>query len=77
MKIPTNPLPNKRNPRQIANVEERKRRKAQKRLEGLDYTPLTARTLSGILRDLANAPKGKREARLRAFSELANEKGKQ
>ena len=60
--------------RRTVNPEEQKRRKAQKRFEDLDYTPLVAKFLSGILRELAVELPARREACLRAFTEIA--KGK-
>ncbi len=57
--------------RRTINSEEQKRRKAQKRLEALGYTPLAAKFLSGILRELAGQPETHRESRLRAFIEIA------
>ena len=60
--------------RRTINSEEQKRRKAQKRFEDLDYTPLAAKFLSGIMRELAGRPEIHREARLRAFTEVARGK---
>ena len=71
MKIPTNPLPGKCTSRRAPNEEEEKRRKAQKRLEALDYTPYVARFLSGVLRAIATGSSEQRDVRLRAFLEIA------
>jgi len=53
---------------------EKKRRMAEKRLGQLNYTPQAATFLSGILCALTENPD--REARLRAFEEIAREKVK-
>lgn len=67
--------------RPAPNPAEARRRKAQKRLEALDYTPQAAKGLSGMLCAMradvspcAPISSGLREARLRAFSEIV--KGK-
>ncbi len=61
-------------PRKQYPPEETKRRKAQKRLEGLNYTPQSARLLSTVLRAMALDEPTQRDARLRAFSEIARER---
>lgn len=72
MKVPTNPFPTGKPAK--GTDRQRKEHKALKRLEGLNYTPQTARRLACVLRDLADGSSTQREAVLRAFSEIANER---
>lgn len=60
--------------KRTTDPEELKRRRAQKRLEALNYTPHTARFLSGVLRAMALNSLSQREARLQAFTDIANER---
>jgi len=58
-------------PRRRVPLEEQKRQKAQRQLEALDYTPLAARFLSGVLRALAKRPD--KQVVLRCFRRIASE----
>lgn len=61
--------------RRPVSPAEARRRKAQKRLEGLNFTPQAARLLSNIFQAMRiHDTLQMREARLRAFSEIV--KGK-
>jgi len=57
--------------RRNAPPEEQKRQKAQRQLEALDYTPLAARFLSGMLRALAKRPD--KQVVLECFRRIASE----
>ena len=59
--------------KQTVGPEEAKRRKAQKRLEALCYTPQAAKMLSEVLRALHLCTPEKREAILTEFQRIARE----
>jgi len=56
------------------NSREAARRKAQKRLEGLNYTPQTAKLLSELLIILSEENHSVRSYVLGAFSEIVSQK---
>jgi len=72
MKIPTNSLPDRKPKRPRGNPAAQRYNRYKKRLEAIDFTPMTAHTLAGILLYLADGTAERREIVLRTFGELAN-----
>lgn len=56
------------------NSREAARRKAQKRLEGIDFTPQTAKFLSELLIVLVERGESRRSEVLSEFARCANQK---
>jgi len=75
MKIPTNPLPSRKAKRSRGNPAAQRYNRYKKRLEAIDFTPMTAHTLAGILLYLADGTAERREIVLKTFRELATGKG--
>ncbi len=61
-------------PRLDPKSREAVRRKAQKRLEGLDYIPRAASMLSEVLLVLAESSKSRRDSVLAEFGRISNQK---